>query len=515
MTFEELIGSKLVFGIPGARVTPEDVRHFKETNCSGLILYRINFESPDQIRALITDFENALGRRLLVCTDHEGGRVIMFGGGVTIFPSSQAVGKTGQTAFARRQGETEGRELRRLGIDVNFAPVLDVLTETYSPNIGIRAYGSDPELVAKMGAARISAMQVEGVSACAKHFPGLGPATLDPHLRLPVIQASWQDIENVHAVPFTRAMRTAVHSIMTSHPLYPQLDPSPKTPATFSRRIVHDYLRQKTGYKGVIFTDDLEMGAIMELCPIGEAAVRSVEAGHDMVLSCHDRAAQRRVYDALVEAARSKRLRTKELEDSAQRIAMLSGRRTERFGADAATPARADKERSDAQALVREITTASVTVLSDGPGLAVGASTAVIFPRLSALAPRIMIQSELLDEKAFLQNLFKPLSAELRVSLYDVDRASEGILLAVDHAAAASQTVLFLEDAHIHPSQLQLLKSLQGAAKGLVVVLLRDVYDSAYVQPGALCITNFGARVCDLTAVVDRLLRLSSVAAEQ
>src|SRR6185436_14821000 len=98
-------------------------------------------------------------------------------------------------------------------------------------------------------------------------------------------------------VPFMRAMRTAVHSIMTSHPLYPNLDPTPRTPATFSRAIVTDYLRKKVGYKGVVFSDDLEMGAIQELCPIGEAAVKTVEAGHDVVLACHDLVAQRKVYE--------------------------------------------------------------------------------------------------------------------------------------------------------------------------------------------------------------------------
>src|SRR5207248_6666152 len=119
MTFEELIGQRLVFGIPGTKITDEIIRHFKETHCGGLILYRINFESPDQLRKLISDLENALGWRLLVCTDHEGGRVIMFREGVTIFPSAQALGQTGNTQFARHQGEQEGRELRRLRIDVN------------------------------------------------------------------------------------------------------------------------------------------------------------------------------------------------------------------------------------------------------------------------------------------------------------------------------------------------------------------------------------------------------------
>src|SRR3989338_4879164 len=112
MTFEELVGARLVFGIPGTTLTPEIVRHFQETHAGGLVLYRINFESPEQLRKLISDLEAALGQRLLVCTDHEGGRVVMFGEGVTIFPSSQALGQIGNTQHARRQGEQEGRELR-------------------------------------------------------------------------------------------------------------------------------------------------------------------------------------------------------------------------------------------------------------------------------------------------------------------------------------------------------------------------------------------------------------------
>jgi len=511
VTLEEVIGSRLVFGIPGTTVTPEIVRHFQETHAGGLILYRINFESPDQLRNLISDLENALGRRLLVACDHEGGRVIMFPDGLTIFPSSQAIGKTGNTQLARRQGEQEGRELRRLGIDVNFAPVLDVLTEDYSPNIGIRAYGSDPELVAKMGAARLSAMQVEGVTACAKHFPGLGPATLDPHLKLPVIQTSWADMEKIHLVPFSRAMRTAVHSIMTSHPLYPNLDPAPKTPATFSRKIVHEYLRKGTGYKGVVFSDDLEMGAIRALCPIGEAAVKAVEAGHDMVLSCHDMTAQKEVFHALLEAYKSNRLPKKELDESLQRIETLKGRRLERFAAAPGTAARAQKELDDAHALVKEICDLSVTVLKQGPGLTGSGSTALIFPRLSKLAENIMIEREQLDEAAWLQQAF---GASGTPFLYDIEPGTAQMSAAAETAAKADQTVLFLFDGHIYPTEKQLLDAVQAATKRLVVVLLRDIYDTEYVKEGTLCLTNYGFRVCDIQAVFRKLSAPTAVPAQ-
>lgn len=511
MTFEELVGSRLIFGIPGTTVTPDVIQHFKETHCSGLILYRINFQSPDQLRKLITDLETAVGRRLLVTTDQEGGRVIMFREGVTIFPSAQAFGRTGNTQFARRQGEQEGRELRRLGVDVNFAPVLDVLTPTFSPNIGIRAFGSDPDLVAKMGAARISAMQVEGVSACAKHFPGLGPANRDPHLNLPSISITWEELDRVHIVPFMRAMRTAVHSMMTSHPLYPNLDSRRNMPATFSRPIVHDYLRKKFGYKGVIFTDDMEMGAITELCPIGEAAVLAAEAGHDMILSCHDMASQRKVYDALVEAYRTKRLPTKELEESVQRVTLLREKRMERFGAPLATALRADKEQADAKALVHEICSASATTLRQGPALVPGASTAVLFPKVSEMSSHIMIEKEMLDETALLKGLLSSITKDPMVVLRGMQPSPADLEAASTAAANADQTILFVFDAHLQPTEQTLLTQIQERAKRLAVVLLRDVYDEEFVKPGTLCLTNYGFRVCDLQAVAPLLLSPNAV----
>jgi beta-N-acetylhexosaminidase len=513
VTLEELIGQQLVFGIPGTRITDDIVRHFKETHCAGLILYRINFESPDQLRKLISDLESALERRLLVTCDHEGGRVIMFRDGITVFPSSQAIGKTGNTVFARQQGEQEGRELRRLGIDVNFAPVLDVLTETYSPNIGIRAYGQDPELVAKMGAARIAAMQVEGLSACAKHFPGLGPASLDPHLKLPTIMATWADIEKVHILPFMRAMRTAVHSIMTSHPLYPNLDPEPRTPATFSRKIVGEYLRKKTGYKGVVFSDDLEMGAIQELCPIGEAAVKTIEAGHDVVLSCHDLTAQRKVYEALFEAYKSKRLSTKDLETSYQRIEALRSKRTERFAPLPGTPARAERESNEAQAVVHAICEQSATILKEGPYPKRGEPTLVIAPRVSSIKDRVMIEKAMEDEAGFIKGVLSPLGVTPTVHLVDLDPSPEQIAAAAQAAGQASQVVLFVFDAHIYDSNRQLLDAVQNAARQLTVVLGRDMYDAEFVKPGVLCVTDYGIRVCEIEAALKKVFAPSAVPA--
>src|SRR6185503_2660991 len=226
MDIEDLVGERLMIGLTGPALGDADIRLFRDTRATGLILYRRNFSSPAQLLDVLTRLESALGRRLLVATDHEGGRIVMLGQGVTIFPDNLAVGTAGEETFAFKQGLFEARELRRLGIDLNLGPCLDVLTERYSPNIGIRSYGKDPALVARYGVARIAGMAKGGVSACPKHFPGKGHSPLDAHLRLPTIDSDWEDMHRVHLVPFFAAIEAGVECVMTSHPVYPRLDPS-------------------------------------------------------------------------------------------------------------------------------------------------------------------------------------------------------------------------------------------------------------------------------------------------
>src|SRR5215472_6031005 len=387
-TLEDLVGQRLMFGLPGPDVTDADLRLFDETGAGGLILYRRNFEAPERLLAMLDRLESALGRRLLVATDHEGGRIIMLGSGVTIFPDNLAAGTAGDLRMVKRQGVIEGQELRRLGVDVTFGPVLDVLTERYSPNIGIRSYGKDPALVARCGVARIDGLQSTGVSACAKHFPGKGHAPVDAHLGLPVIGSDWSEMHAIHLTPFMAAIEAGVDCLMTSHPLYPALDPAPATPATFSRLIVQDYLRGQVGFRGVVVSDDLEMGAVRELCPIGEATVRAAAAGHDLLLVCHTEAAQRAAHAALLDAYRTRALLPRSLEKSVARLDALRSKRVTRFDGGPPRPER------DGERLARAVATRAATFVSpraSGWGHRLNGRVAVIFPRLSSLADRITI----------------------------------------------------------------------------------------------------------------------------
>jgi beta-N-acetylhexosaminidase len=500
-SLEDLVGERLMIGLKGPTVDDADIRLFRETRAAGLILYRRNFESPAQLLDTLARLEGALGRRLLVATDHEGGRIVMLGRGVTIFPDNLAVGTAGEETFAYKEGLIEARELRRLGIDLNLGPCLDVLTDRYSPNIGIRSYGKDPKLVARYGVARISGMAKGGLSSCPKHFPGKGHSPLDAHLKLPTILSHWDEMHAVHLVPFLDAIAAGVECVMTSHPVYPRLDPS-GVPATFSRLIVEDYLRGELGFRGVIVSDDLEMGAVSETCPIGEATVRAAAAGHDLLLVCHTEPAQRAAATALVDAYRSGRLPRADLERAAARVRALRERRTVRAENGPPAPER------DGAPLAMAMATRAVTELTPGREAfvrALNGRVLVVFPRFSELVARITIEPEVCDEAGWIRNAFAPAGVTPQPCIVGIEPSPAEIEDAATRAATADATVLFLYDAHLYPSNRALLEALQARARRLAVVLLRDPYDAALLGRGVYGLTAFGWRRCQLDAVVARL----------
>src|SRR5258705_10834909 len=233
-------------------------------------------------------------------------------------------------------------------------------------------------------------MQKGGLSACAKHFPGKGHSPLDAHLRLPTIDSAWAEMRATHLPPFLAAVEEGVDCLMTSHPIYPNLD-STRVPATFSRRIVHEYLREEVGFLGVIVSDDLEMGAIGETCPIGEAVVKTAAAGHDLLLVCHTEPAQRAAAEALVSAYRDGRLPLDECEAAAERVRKLRLARSARREGGPPVP------EPDGRPLAKAMATRAVTeVGSTVPGLARALHGHVLvgFPRFPARAALITLRPE-------------------------------------------------------------------------------------------------------------------------
>ncbi len=275
-----------------------------EDHVGGVVLFRKNVDSPAQVAALTAALQAialaARGAPLWIAIDHEGGLVTRFPAGsaaavagprTTPLPSAMAMGATGDPALARQAGAVAGRELRAMGIALNFAPVMDVNSNPANPVIGVRAFGETPALVAAMGSAYVGGLQDAGVAATAKHFPGHGDTAMDSHLGLPRVDHGIDRLTAVELPPFEAAVRAGVAAVMTAHIVHPAFDPS-GMPATMSGPMLGGMLRDRLGFRGLVCTDSLGMRAIVDHFGVGDAAVGAIQAGCDIVLALGPEALQ-------------------------------------------------------------------------------------------------------------------------------------------------------------------------------------------------------------------------------
>ncbi len=220
---------------------------------------------------------------LLVSIDYEGGTVYTpITLGFDYLPTNMLLAASQDEENAAALAYLAGQQLRRAGVHINFSPVLDVNSNPRNPIIGVRSFGSDPQTVTKMGLALMSGFKAAGILPIVKHFPGHGDTAIDSHYSVPVVTASKAELKRTHLVPFAQAIKQGVPGVMMGHVMYPALDN--KNVASFSKPILHDLLRQEMGFKGLIVTDSLDMKGATQFCTIAGCAVRSLQAGADMVL---------------------------------------------------------------------------------------------------------------------------------------------------------------------------------------------------------------------------------------
>ena len=266
----------------------------------GVILFARNFESPRQLRALVSEIR-ALRRELLLCVDHEGGRVQRFQDGFTSLPPMRRLGalwdrdRKRANAAARSAGYVIAAELAAHGLDFSFAPVLD-LDYGASSVIGDRAFHADPDAVGVLGAAFIAGLADGGMAAVGKHFPGHGYAVADSHLDVPRDDRPLGTILARDVAPYRPAIAAGLAAVMPAHVIYPDAD---SEPAGYSRFWLREVLRQQLGFGGLIFSDDLSMEGASTAGGIPERARAALAAGCDMVLLCNDPAGQERLLESL------------------------------------------------------------------------------------------------------------------------------------------------------------------------------------------------------------------------
>jgi len=327
LTIEQAIGQKLMLSFVGTEPSSNILTTIQNHHVGGLTLFHsMNVDNPAQVRLLTDALQRAAVASgqppLIIATDQEGGQLMAISG-ATQFPGNMALGATGSIDLTWKTGAAIGRELAAIGVNVNYAPVCDVNSNPQNPNIGIRSFGEDSTMVARFCKAMVEGLQSTGVVATAKHFPGHGDASSDPHYCMPVVSHDRDRLEQIEIPPFEAAIKANVRMIMSTHVAFPNLNEGLMLPSTLSPMILSRLLRDKMGFQGVIISDAMNMEAIKQGSGLIIEVIAAVKAGVDLLLLISDETAQEDIYSALVQATQRRILSTNEIISSAERILAL------------------------------------------------------------------------------------------------------------------------------------------------------------------------------------------------
>lgn len=337
LPLEQQIGQFFYIGLPGTDLDDETRALISEINPGGIIIFGRNVAAPDQLRNLIDGVREMLAVEPLVGIDQEGGLVDRLRKILTPMPAARMIRQHGDLAAARALGRISGEVLRMLGFNMNFAPVMSIMTDErdlLSNGLYSRSFGRSPGEVLGYTTVYLRGLQETGLIGCLKHFPGIGAGEVDSHEQMPLVHLSHDDLIAQDLAPYIELFGRRddrVRCVMVSHGGFPNIDIRQEVtggllePASLSHNIVTKLLRQELGYQHLVVTDDLEMGAISRHCSIEEAVIRAFVAGEDMLLICAHPEVIRKGYQSLLQAARAGQLPRDRIRGSLRRIAALKG----------------------------------------------------------------------------------------------------------------------------------------------------------------------------------------------
>lgn len=329
MTDRELVGQHMIVGLSGPVLTSEEKAFLVRENIGGVILFSRNVKSAPQVQELCRDLQSLSAQTksrmpFFISVDMEGGRVARMREPFTVWPPLRALGQMPSTETSYAFAKAMGLELRSAGVNLDYAPCLDIFNNPKNTVIGDRAIGSTPEDVVRHVEPLLRGYAEARVISCAKHFPGHGHTLIDSHEDLPVASHDLARLHAVELLPFKEAIRCGAELIMTAHILFPHLDK--QWPATLSEYFLKTLLRRELGYRGLITTDDLDMKALAKNYDRAEIPVRALEAGVDLLLYCNEPESPPRALVAVEAALASGRLKRSQLENSLHRIHTLKAK---------------------------------------------------------------------------------------------------------------------------------------------------------------------------------------------
>lgn len=328
-SLRQKIGQLFVVGFDGTDVPPRFESLLNDWGVGGVLYFARNLSTPEQTASLSDSLQRLAADAglppLLVAADQEGGPVTRISWGADP-PSAMAMGATADGELLAEMGTAIGGELQALGINLDFAPVLDVNVNPENPVIGVRSFGDDPSLVGRLGSQFAAGLQRADVLACGKHFPGHGDTVTDSHHELPVLPHDRERLDRIELAPFGRAIDDGIEAVMTTHVAFPAVTGVSDRPATVAPSVVTGLLRDDLGFEGLVVTDCLEMDAIVSGIGTVEAAVQALEAGCDLLTVSHTPKQQRAAMQAVLDAVRTGRLSEARIDESVERI--LSAKQT-------------------------------------------------------------------------------------------------------------------------------------------------------------------------------------------
>jgi beta-N-acetylhexosaminidase len=311
-------GQLLIVGFDGTAMTARLSSLLKRLQPAGVILFARNIKNPEQTWRLLRDCQKCVSTPLFTCVDLEGGRVDRFRDVLGPAPSAAEVFATGDHNLFRKHGQLIGENCRALGFNVDFAPVLDLAFEASRRVMSSRSVSANPRETVAYAREFLAGLRAAGTLGCGKHFPGLGEGKLDSHHKLPVIQRPLKKIWMEDLLPY-RVLRAQMPMVMISHAAYPAVTHD-KTPASLSKMWITDILRKRIGYRNLIVSDDLEMGAVLSSALVGEAAVEHIRAGGDLCLICHREDYLTQAYGKLIDATEREPQFAKRVAESVRRV---------------------------------------------------------------------------------------------------------------------------------------------------------------------------------------------------
>lgn len=324
MRLEEKVGQLVIVGVDSYQ-NDENSKHLIQVNhVGGFILFKKNIRNKEQMLELLNSLKesNSVNKvPLFLSIDEEGGRVSRLPDEFLKLPANKEIGKRNNPELSFDIGSILGQELKLFGMNLDFAPVLDIDSNPKNPVIGDRSFGAKSDIVSGLGVQTMKGIQSENIIPVVKHFPGHGDTSVDSHVGLPVVNHDLQRLRSFELVPFSNAIKNGTDAVMVAHILLPKIDS--QNPASFSKAVITSLLRMEMNFNGVVITDDFTMGAIVKNYDIGAAAVKSIQAGSDIVLVCHGFDKQQVVIKAILEAARSGEISEERLDQSVYRILKL------------------------------------------------------------------------------------------------------------------------------------------------------------------------------------------------